>query len=269
MHGSRAFIVLLVAALLQASTNDGFAQAAPTVQTDHASPAQAASAQTQFAQRSQELQNIQGLQEVKDAQKRTFRYTSKSEAAKENKVGWDAVNAICTAYPPATTIASPPSPPVFDLCSQTVSTEVNTECAADGQLFTKDEKKWGAAEFALVLASAAFTGVGSAATIAGSTTVPKIFSTLGGTTGLGAVTATVNTNVSSDQAGVASVSSELTKYQTYLQTGGSDGKSPPTPAQIYQSGPNFIAQCTLAANASPASAGKTGTTPKPAGTPAK
>jgi hypothetical protein len=129
-------------------------------------------------------------------------------------------------------------------------------------LFQTGTAAWQKWQFVLVIASAGFTGVGSAATIAGSTTVPKIFSTLGGTTGLGAVTATTNSNISDNQAGVAAVNTIQGEIQKLTSPGpvkgsGTSGDDPANQTILSQS-EGYAFQC-VAANPVPA-------TPPPAPT---
>jgi hypothetical protein len=163
-------------------------------------------------------------------------YRNKAEMIKGTEQGWAAVVQQCAT--------------VNDACAAAVNAEVTGECAADAQLFTRHTKNWKTLSFALILASAAFTGVGAAPTIAGSTSIPKVFSALGGTTGLGAVTSTVNSNVASDQAGLAAINTELTEWLTFLQTGRPNLPAPPTPAQVYQAARTYIALCAAPAMAS-------------------
>jgi hypothetical protein len=203
---SAALVLLLVSAQLEASTAEGFAQAALTAKQAIAL--------------------------------RTRNYTSKAVMHAVNATGWQEVATVCTTVNPA--------------CSHAAIVEVSTECGADAQLFTKDSKKWQVAGFVLVVASAAFTGAGSAATIAGSTTIPKVFSTLGGTTGLGAVTTSANAVSTSDQGGITTLNTVLTSFLKFVQTGGANNAAP-TDLQIYQSAPIYAAQCEAAASSSTAS----------------
>jgi hypothetical protein len=163
-------------------------------------------------------------------------YRNKADLEKGTEQGWAAVVEQCGR--------------ANDACAAAANAEVTAECAADAQLFSKHTKNWKVLGFALIIASAGFTGAGAASTIAGSTTIPKIFSTLGGTTGLGAVTATVNSNVVSDQAGLAAIDTELTAWLAFLQTGKPNLSAPPTAAQIYQAARTYIALCAAPAMAS-------------------
>jgi len=99
--------------------------------------------------------------------------------------------------------------------------------------------------FSLVIASAAFTAVGASTTIADA----KVFSTLGGTTGLGAATSLIAANTAGDQAGLASVNTTLGNFLKFVQTGGANN-APPCNKDIYKSAPLYAAQCAAAANAS-------------------
>jgi hypothetical protein len=163
-------------------------------------------------------------------------YRTKAEMEKGTEQGWEAVVQQCGT--------------VNDACAAAANAEVTGECAADAQLFSKHTKNWKVLSFALIIASAGFTGAGAATTIAGSTTIPKIFATLGGTTGLGAVTSTVNSNVASDQAGLIAIDTELSAWLTFLQTGKPNLQAPPTPAQVYQAARTYIALCAAPAMAS-------------------
>jgi hypothetical protein len=107
----------------------------------------------------------------------------------------------------------------------------SNQCAASAKFLKKDAKSWQYLSFSLLIASAAFTGLGAAATIAGSTTVPKVFSTLGGTTGLGAAVSSANANVGTDQTGLISINTTLNQFITYVTTGGTKGATA-TPAFV-------------------------------------
>ena len=134
----------------------------------------------------------------------------RSKLVGNSTTGWDSLYKTGGLCDPSG--ANYPS----QACVNAAISLVNTACAAAGNSYQKGSKLWQRTGFALILASSAFTGVGSAATIAGSTTVPKIFSTLGGTTGLGAVTATVTSNASGDLAGVAAVNAVMSDLQAFF-----------------------------------------------------
>jgi hypothetical protein len=131
-------------------------------------------------------------------------------------------------------------------CAQAAIVEAETECAASAKYFTKDTKLWRYLGFALIIASAGFTGVGASATIANA----KVYSTLGGTTGLGAVTSTINANVTSDQTGLATVNTTLSTFLKYVQTAGT------TDEMIYKSAPIYAGQCVAAATGSSGTSSK-------------
>jgi hypothetical protein len=122
---------------------------------------------------------------------------------------------------------------------------VNAECSASAKFFKKDTRVWNIISFSMVLASAAFTAVGASSTLANA----KIFSTLGGTTGLGAVTAAANTNVSADQGGLAALNTVNSTFLKFVQTGGTNS-GPADNVLVYKSAPIYALQCTAAANAS-------------------
>ncbi len=161
-------------------------------------------------------------------------YKNKAAMNKGNADGWKKVEDQCTT--------------INDACAQAAIVEVSTECGADAQLFTKDVKAWKWIGFALIGASAIFTGIGASATIANA----KVYSTLGGTTGLGAFTTTINSNVTTDQGGVTAINTVLANFLTFVQTGGAN-KGPADDTSIFKSAPIFAAECAAAANASPAS----------------
>lgn len=174
---------------------------------------------------------------AQNAQTQNYRnYKTKVLMNKGNAEGWASVAQQCTTTP------------VNDACAQAAIVEVTAECGADAQLFTKDVKVWKWIGFALVVASAGFTGVGASATLANA----KIYSTLGGATGLGAVTTGINSNVTTDQGGLTTLNTVLTNFLTYVQTGGANKGAPDAPS-IYRSAPVYAAQCAAAANGSSAS----------------
>ncbi len=174
----------------------------------------------------------QGPHLLPQAQERS--YKNKAAMNRSNAAGWKMVEGQCTT--------------INDACAQAAIVEVATECGADAQLFTKDVKAWKWIGFALIGASAIFTGIGASATIANA----KVYSTLGGTTGLGAFTTTINSNVTTDQGGVTAINTVLANFLTFVQTGGAS-KGPADDTSIFKSAPIFAAQCAAAANASPAS----------------
>lgn len=219
----RALVVLLVASLLTVFTTDTFGQ---TINVPN--PTATTLSVTETSKHAQEPTVT-----VK-ATKRTIHTKDKSKLAVNNQAAWEYLETHACA--PAARLASPPE------CVDHAILLVNSTCAAASNSYQKGSKGWQTVGFSLILASAAFTGIGAAATIAGSTTVPKIFSTLGGTTGLGAVTATVNSNASGDMAGSAAVNAVMSDFQTYLLKGGTSGTRP-VADQIYPYISTYATQC--------------------------
>lgn len=175
------------AELAQAQTQAAIAQA-------HAQQAQAQAAQALATQAATKLDT-----------------SSRQNFAKSAGNAWAWVLAQC------------PSGTISDQCAAAAVMVASTQCAASAQFLRKEAKSWQILSISLLLGSAAFTGVGAAATIAGSTTVPKVFSTLGGATGLGAVTSSVNANVTSDQTALTSINTTLNNLITYVTTGAAKG----------------------------------------------
>jgi hypothetical protein len=136
--------------------------------------------------------------------------SSRAKFSESSATGWAWVQTQCTNAQ-------------SDQCSAAAIMMASNQCTASAKFLKKDAKSWQYLSFSLLLASAAFTGLGAASTIAGSTTVPKVFSTLGGTTGLGAVVSSANANVSTDQTGLVSINTTLNQFITYVTTGGTKG----------------------------------------------
>jgi len=221
MKGTRSFtaLALLMLALLAGFSKDAFAQEAQTAQ-----PANIAAS----LKRSNEK--------------------NKADFQTNNEKVWSAVTTICDAVDltgPALTAAN-------QNCINAAIFAANGECSASAKYFKRDTKKWQVFSIVLTLASAGFTGVGASATLANA----KIYSTLGGTMGLGSLPATLNANANSDQAGLATVTSVLTKLQTIAMSTGTPPVNP-TPEQIYTQARNLGAQCSAAATSSPASGSST------------
>jgi hypothetical protein len=150
-------------------------------------------------------------------------------------------------------LQSPPcSPTPGSTCRYLAAAAVNQACAQYALFYQKESTGWSVATFALVLASAGFTGAGAAATLAGSTTVPKVFSSLGGTTGLGAVTSTVKANQSTDEAAISAVNAEIAKFNDFMTTATTD--------DVLNKGSGFVALCASAAPPPTSSSGLTITT---------
>jgi len=149
-------------------------------------------------------------------------------------------------------------------CASEALLLANSTCAASSLLFQRVSSGWQKVQFVLMIASAGFTGAGAAATIAGSTTVPKVFSTLGGTSGLGASYATINTYEQGDAAGITAVNAIQAEI---LKLGAPSTTDTPGNATIFQQAEGYAYQC-VAANPS----GTTGNSTTPGnnggGTPA-
>lgn len=125
--------------------------------------------------------------------------------------GWTWLQTQCTANP------------VIPQCAAAAVQLTSNQCSASAKFLKKDAKSWQWLSFGLLLGSATFTGLGAASTIAGSMTVPKVFSTLGGATGLGAVASSTNANVTNDQAALNSISQTLNNFITYVTTSTAKG----------------------------------------------
>lgn len=134
--------------------------------------------------------------------------------------GWDWINAQCSG----TTITSQ--------CAALAIEMASNQCAASAKFLKKDAKTWEILNIGLLISSAVFTGIGASPTLANA----KIWSTLGGTTGLGAVTSSVNTNVTSDQTGLTSVNTALNDFITFVTTGATKGPAPPAILYIPSAG---------------------------------
>jgi hypothetical protein len=136
---------------------------------------------------------------------------------------------------------------VNDACANAAVFAASAECEDSSKFFRKGTKGWQIFSIVLTLASAGFTGVGASSTLANA----KIYSTLGGSTGLAALVPTLNANATGDQTGMTTVASTIAKLQTYaLGTG-----TPPTPpiaAALFLQARLYGATCASAANASPA-----------------
>jgi hypothetical protein len=142
-----------------------------------------------------------------------------------------------------------------EACAAEAVMLANSTCAASSLLFQRVSSGWQKAQFILMIAAAGFTGVGAAATIDGSMTVPKVFSTLGGTSGIGASYATINSYEQGSAAGITAVNAiqaEILKLQTPATS------DDPGNATIFQQAEGYSYQC-VAANPS----GTTGNTTTP------
>lgn len=158
----------------------------------------------------------------------------------------------------------PCTDPQSTLCANRALVLAGSTCSSSALIFQTGTASWQKWQLVLVIASAGFTGVGSAATIAGSTTVPKIFSTLGGTTGLGAVTATTNGNISDNQAGVAAVNAIQVEIQKLPAPVAGDSA---TNQSIYSQAQGYANQCVAANPVGTTGGAKTGGANPPPATP--
>jgi hypothetical protein len=153
-------------------------------------------------------------------------------AAKTQKAWLKAVKAQCTNVDAA--------------CAQAAIVQTEMVCAESGKFYSKGSTAWQWISFSLVIASAASTAVGASATVANA----KIWSTLGGTTGLGAVTTNINANVTSDQNGLAAVEAAHQKFLALVTQ--EYEKATPNYALIYAVAPSYATECVLAAPSTPA-----------------
>src|SRR5580692_3072547 len=150
--------VVLMVAILAASSTETFAQAASTQQQTNATPPASLVPVRKPART-----------------KRTFIYN--------NKLDWSAITGACggsgTSVGPSSGSSGNPStsgtnsgssptapstPQISDACVQAAIVQVTTECAGSARFFQKAALGWQALEFGLLIASAGFTGVGASAT---------------------------------------------------------------------------------------------------------
>jgi len=156
-------------------------------------------------------------------------------AAKTQKAWFNAVKPLC-------------KDPVDATCAQAAIVQTEMVCAESGKFYSKGSTAWQWISFALIIASAASTAVGASATVSNA----KIWSTLGGTTGLGAVTTNINANVSSDQNGLAAVEAAHQKFLTIVtQEYEKAPATTPNYALIYAVAPIYATECVLAAPSTP------------------
>lgn len=161
-----------------------------------------------------------------------------------NQDAWQTINNSADCKPTPTVA-----------CKERVILQVTSTCTEFAQFYRKESAAWSAVGFGLVLASAAFTGVGASTTIANA----KVYSTLGGTTGLGAVTSTAKSSSTNDLAGVTAVYAELGKFQAFLNS--NKGTDTATYQTILEQGPVFAANCIMA---TPSTTGTANAPQKPA-----
>lgn len=139
------------------------------------------------------------------------------------------------------------SDPTTPVCASTAIALASTQCMTAAKFFRKDKGGWKVAGLLFIITSAASTAVGASSTIA----TAKIWSTLGGTSALGAVTATVNANESDDQTSLASISATLADFRKFVTSGGQNGAPPPNQV-IANAASTYAAQCVAATTTSAA-----------------
>ena len=137
------------------------------------------------------------------------------------------------------------SDPTTPVCASTAIALASTQCMTAAKFFRKDKGGWKVAGLLFIITSAASTAVGASSTIA----TAKIWSTLGGTSALGAVTATVNANESDDQTSLASISATLADFRKFVTSGGQNGAPPPNQVTA-NAASTYAAQCVAAATTS-------------------
>ena len=107
-------------------------------------------------------------------------------------------------------------------CAYAAYSLAGTICSNSSLIYQRGNTWWELADFGLIVSSAVFTGIGASATLSQA----KVFSTLGGTTGLGAVTTTAKLNTSSDQLGIAAINSVESDLRRFVTTPDSTGNLP-------------------------------------------
>jgi hypothetical protein len=127
------------------------------------------------------------------------------------------------------------------MCALAAITLASGQCAADARFFQRQRSGLSNLSLALILVSAAFTGVGASSTIANA----KIYSTLGGTTGIGAATTTLNSDVSSDQSSLTAITTSIGKLETLGSAYNSSDANAIT--KILLQAPAIAAECAAAA----------------------
>jgi hypothetical protein len=218
-------IALLIAGLLTGSSREAFAQEAVVAQPQPSVQAEApAQAEAQAQAQAQAL----GQRIARQPEK------NKGDFVENNARVWSNLLAQCGT--------------VNDTCANAAVFAASAECEASAKYFRKGTKGWQIFSIVLTLASASFTAVGASATIANA----KIYSTLGGGTGLSAIVPSLNANASGDQTGMTTVASTIGKLQSYALGTGTP-PTPPTAAALFQQARLYGATCAAAANSSPAS----------------
>jgi hypothetical protein len=201
-HSSKVLAAVFIAAFSAALPANTFAQDDPVE-----------AAQTQAAVAQAQVETARARAQFAAVEQNATKIDTGSRNKFSNSVarGWSWLQTQCGASP------------VTDQCAAAAISLASNQCAASAKFLKKDTKSWQYLSFGLLMASAAFTGVGAAPTLAGSTVVPKVFSTLGGATGLGTAVATANTNVSGDQTALISINTTLNQFIIYVTTGTAKG----------------------------------------------
>jgi hypothetical protein len=163
-------------------------------------------------------------------QRKKIKLKSTADLGKSSALGWQIVQASC-------------QDPTSVQCAQAAVAEVNLECTESSKFFRKGSTTWTWINFAMIVSSAVFTGVGASTTIANA----KVFSTLGASTALGSVATTATTNSTADQGWLLAINSTLDSFLKFVQAGGANGV-PADNDLIYKSSPIYAAKCTSAAS---------------------
>jgi hypothetical protein len=194
--------------------------------------------------------SAQGQSQVPSAEIQTQSLTTlikrKGEKTKgdfndNNNTIWSNLLAVCS---PASATS------VSDSCATQAVYAALGECEASARYFKKDNKGWQIISLILTLASAASTAVGASATVP----AQKIWSTLGGGTGLLSGRTTLNGYASGDLTGLGTVSSTINTLNTLVQgqsgpNAGSNAK--PDSLTLFRSARAYGAACASSANGSP------------------
>jgi hypothetical protein len=134
-------------------------------------------------------------------------------------------------------------------CAVAAIALASEQCSADAKFFQRQKSGFSTFSLVLILLSAAFTGVGASSTIANA----KIYSTLGGTTGIGAATTAVNSDAAGDQTSLNAINTAIGKLEAF---GSSYDGTNAAVAKILLQAPAIVSECDTAAATSP-SASKT------------
>lgn len=153
-----------------------------------------------------------------------------ADLTKVNELGRQVVDLQCEADASS------------DQCAAAAAWQVTELCNRSAELFKKDSTTWKWVGFSLLIASAAFTGVGASATLANA----KVFSTLGATTGLGSVVTLTTSNQGAAQGGLLVLNQTSQAFLKFIQSGGKDG-APADNDLIYRSAPAYALECITAA----------------------